>query len=229
MRSKCSQSYSSVLIKGELSNKPGYLVYGRDTAREGSSCVFATYGKIASRLGLPESTALHRRYRRSELVGLDVQEIQFTREGLVATTAAIRRTKKGKASGRYSIRLTPRYLPSPGVWHGLRRRGSWKAPSSRQSTVISRSGFQTRQLCWWYRGAAQATGLDPPHYAGHSLQAGSPPWRPQPRHKSVTVARKYIRLGSLWQENVAAQRGGEARCEAGSTSVGASGPTALLL
>jgi integrase len=66
--------------------------------------------------------------------------------------------------------------------------------------------------------AAAAAGLDPSRYAGYSLRAGLataaalasvPEWAimAQTRHKSVTVARRYIRLGSLWLENAAARVG----------------------
>lgn len=67
------------------------------------------------------------------------------------------------------------------------------------------------------RVAARA-GLDPSSYAGHSLRArlataaaaGGAPERSimrQTGHKSVVMVRRYIRSGSLFQENAAAYAG----------------------
>ena len=66
--------------------------------------------------------------------------------------------------------------------------------------------------------AALAAGLDPSRYAGHSLRAGlatsaaqagvsERSIMAQTGHKSVTVARRYIRDGSLFRDNAAAQVG----------------------
>jgi site-specific recombinase XerD len=61
-------------------------------------------------------------------------------------------------------------------------------------------------------------GLDPDRYSGHSLRAGLPTsaseakvgmeaWMPHTRHKSVAVAMRYARRGTLFQNNPAAQVG----------------------
>ncbi len=66
--------------------------------------------------------------------------------------------------------------------------------------------------------AALAAGLDPAKYAGHSLRAGlatsaaqagvsERAIMAQTGHKSVMVARRYIRDGSLFRDNAAAQVG----------------------
>jgi len=66
--------------------------------------------------------------------------------------------------------------------------------------------------------AAERAGLDPTRYAGHSLRsglataaaAGGAPERAimrQTGHKSVVMVRRYIRSGSLFQENAAAYVG----------------------
>jgi integrase len=65
---------------------------------------------------------------------------------------------------------------------------------------------------------AEAAGLDPSAYAGHSLSAGlatstaaaDVPERViarQTGHRSMTVLRRYIRSGSLFRENAAARVG----------------------
>ncbi len=66
------------------------------------------------------------------------------------------------------------------------------------------------------KAIAAAAGLDPAHYAGHSLRAGMATQAAaagvaerdimrQTRHRSVEVARRYIREGSQWHNNAAAQ------------------------
>lgn len=61
-------------------------------------------------------------------------------------------------------------------------------------------------------------GLDPSRYSGHSLRAGLPTsaseakvgmeaWMPHTRHKSVTIAIRYARRGTLFTNNPAAQVG----------------------
>jgi len=66
--------------------------------------------------------------------------------------------------------------------------------------------------------AAERAGLDPTRYAGHSLRsglataaaAGGAPERAimrQTGHRSVEMVRRYIRAGSLFQENAAAYVG----------------------
>lgn len=64
----------------------------------------------------------------------------------------------------------------------------------------------------------QEAGLDPNKYSGHSLRAGLPTsasearigmeaWMPHTRHKSVSVAMRYARRGTLFTNNPAAQVG----------------------
>ncbi len=64
----------------------------------------------------------------------------------------------------------------------------------------------------------ESAGLDPSRYSGHSLRAGLPTsasearvgmeaWMPHTRHKSVAVAMRYARRGTLFTNNPAAQVG----------------------
>jgi len=49
---------------------------------------------------------------------------------------------------------------------------------------------------------ATAVGLDPARYSGHSLRAGFTSIMKQTRHKSVDVAKNYVRDADLWRDNV---------------------------
>lgn len=64
----------------------------------------------------------------------------------------------------------------------------------------------------------EGAGLDPSRYSGHSLRAGLPTsasearvgmeaWMPHTRHRSVAVAMRYARRGTLFANNPAAQVG----------------------
>jgi integrase len=77
------------------------------------------------------------------------------------------------------------------------------------------SGYDVARIV---KRTAVRAGLDPARYAGHSLRAGlatsaaaagveERQIMAQTRHRSVTVARRYIREGSLFRGNAAAQVG----------------------
>lgn len=161
-------------------------------------------------------------FRRSELVGLDVQDVQFTREGLVVT---IRRSKTDQEGQGQTIGIpygsNPATCPVRALEDWLSASGITEGPIFRP---VNRHGqvlpgrLSDKAVALVVKRAARAAGLDPARYAGHSLRAGlataaaaagvsERAIMAQTRHKSVTVARKYIRLGSLWQENAAAAVG----------------------
>lgn len=83
---------------------------------------------------------------------------------------------------------------------------------------IRRSRLSDKTVARVVKAAAEAAGLDPARYAGHSLRAGLATAAAQAGvseriimaqtgHKSPPMARKYIREGSLFTQNVAAEVG----------------------
>ena len=117
-------------------------------------------------------------FRRSELVALDVADLDFSSAGLVVTLQKIaRRTRRG-ARGASASRMAPRAGPArcARCRPGSRRRASPRARSSARSTSssgCSRGGSRTRPSRVIVKRRAAAVGLDPARYA-RPLAAGWP-------------------------------------------------------
>ncbi|HEV8412065.1 MAG TPA: site-specific integrase [Bryobacteraceae bacterium] len=157
-------------------------------------------------------------FRRSEVVGLDVSDLDFAKDGLKIT---LRRSKtdqtgEGRLVGipftanpqHCTIRTLQEYLTQAGITAGpvfrsVTRHG--KAQASRLSG--GDVALVVKKLC-------QRAGLDPAKYAGHSLRAGHVTSASvagkslnsimnQTGHHSVAMVRKYIRAASLFVDNSA--------------------------
>jgi len=161
-------------------------------------------------------------FRRSELVALDVADVRRTEEGLVVT---IRRSKTDQEGQGRTIGIP--YGSDP-VTCPVRALGTWLAVSGVMDGALFRTvgnddrvqegRLSDRGVARAVQRGAQAAGLDPATYAGHSLRAGlataaakagvsERAIMAQTGHKSLSILRKYIRDGSLWHENAAAKVG----------------------
>jgi site-specific recombinase XerD len=163
-------------------------------------------------------------FRRSELVGLDVEDCAFGRDGLTVT---LRRSKIDQDGAGRKIGIpygsNPETCPvrtmqawmetagisaEPGpVFRPINRRG--KIGAGRLS------GIDVARII---KKLADRAGLDSAKYAGHSLRAGHATSAAiagasersimnQTGHKSVQMVRRYIRDGSLFRENSAGKLG----------------------
>lgn len=161
-------------------------------------------------------------FRRSELVGLDAADAVLTGEGVTVTVRRGKTDQEGvgrKVGLPYGSR--PHTCP-------VRALLAWKASSGIAEGPLFRgvdrhgnlqnARLSDRAVALVVKRAAEAAGLDPAQYAGHSLRAGlatsaamagasERAIMAQTGHKSVTVARRYIRDGSLYRENAAGQVG----------------------
>jgi site-specific recombinase XerD len=161
-------------------------------------------------------------FRRSELVGLDVADLQFHSAGLIVN---IRRSKTdqegqgrrvgipyGLATATCPVRALEAWLAVLGTDAGPLFRGI-----NRHAQLASRRLTAQSVALIIKRLAAQA-GMEAKDLAGHSLRAGlataaaaaGVPERAimaQTGHRSLATLRKYIREGSLFLENAAAQVG----------------------
>ena len=160
--------------------------------------------------------------RRSELVGLDVADVVETADGLVVT---IRRSKTDQeGQGRkigipYGSKLATCPVRSLRAWRARAKikEGSLFRQVNRHGKVLEgRLGDRTVALV--VKRAVAATGVDAASYAGHSLRAGLATAaamagvserviQGQTGHKSLPILRRYIREGSLFRENAAAEVG----------------------
>ncbi len=156
--------------------------------------------------------------RRSELVGLDVGDVAFTREGLVIS---LRRSKTDQEGQGRKIGIPagmhPATCPVKALRAWLGAAGLEDGPVFRPLTrggAVRTGRLSDKAVARIVKRTAQAAGLDPNEYAGHSLRAGlatsaaaagvsERAIMQQTGHKSIAVARRYIREGSLFRENAA--------------------------
>ena len=160
-------------------------------------------------------------YRRSELVSLDVEDITFARDGL---KVLLRKSKtdqegqgitKGIAYGSHletcPVRALQQWIEVSGI-----ETGSLFRSINRHGQMHGR--LSDKAVALIVKRQAAAAGLDPQLYAGHSLRAGlatsaaeagvnERTIMKQTGHRSENMVRKYIRMGSLFQENASAMVG----------------------
>lgn len=158
-------------------------------------------------------------FRRSELVGLTVADVEFQTEGLAVT---LRRSKTDQEGVGRVVALpysgTPDACPVRALKAWLEASRITTGPVFRE---VSRHGFVSpaaltgRSVARIVKRTAGAAGLAPELYSGHSLRAGfvtqaklkrkdeSAIMR-QTGHKSVTMLRRYERRAELWTDNAAA-------------------------
>ncbi|MFB3779045.1 MAG: site-specific integrase [Bryobacteraceae bacterium] len=161
-------------------------------------------------------------FRRSELVGLDVSDLEFTTEGLVVSLRHSKTDQEG-AGRKVGIPLgsNPGTCPVHALRDWLKVSGIAEGPVFR---CVNRHGHvQLGRLSGYavalvVKRRASAVDLDAARYAGHSLRAGlatsaaiagasERSIMAQTGHRSVGMVRRYIRDGSLFRENAAARAG----------------------
>jgi len=158
-------------------------------------------------------------FRRSELVALEVRDITDTDDGL---RIVLRHSKtdqegagivKGIPYGREvetcPVRACKAWLAAAGITEGVIFRSIGRYGSIGVS-------LSDRAVADVIKKRARAVGLDETKFSGHSLRAGlataaalagvnERAIAAQTGHKSMTVLRTYIREGSLFRDNAAAQ------------------------
>jgi integrase len=160
--------------------------------------------------------------RRSELVALTVEDLTATADGLVVT---IRRSKtdqegQGRQTGvpygsnqmTCPIRATQTWLEASGIETGPLFR------SVDRHGRLGNSALSDKAVALIVKRAAERAGLNPNRFAGHSLRSGmatsaarggatEAQIMEQTGHRSLTVLRRYIRRGTLFDENAASKLG----------------------
>jgi integrase len=147
-------------------------------------------------------------FRRSELVSLDVADLAFNADGLVVTLRRSKTDQDGQGAtkgipygshpGTCPVRALRALLDTAGIVDGPLFR-----PITRHGK-IQPMRLSAYAVALVVKRAAEATGLDPEQFAGHSLRAGlataaaaagvsERAIMAQTGHRSVMVARRYIR------------------------------------
>ncbi len=157
--------------------------------------------------------------RRSELVGLDLADLEFVREGLII----ILRRSKTDQEGRGRRIGIPH---ARGRWCPVREVQAWvevaeieEGPllrSLRKGGVISPDRLSGEAVSMLIKRHVRQIGLEPVKFSGHSLRAGfvtsaaragiaAHLIRQQTGHASDASMGRYIREGSLFRGNAAGQ------------------------
>jgi integrase len=161
-------------------------------------------------------------FRRSELVGLDVEDCAFGKDGLTVT---LRRSKTdqdgmgrkvgipyGSNPETCPVRTVQAWLEIACIATGPLFRSINRHGKVRAGRL---SGIDVSRVV---KKLAKRAGLDPAKYGGHSLRAGHATAAAiagasersimnQTGHRSVQMVRRYIRDGSLFRENSAGKLG----------------------
>jgi site-specific recombinase XerD len=161
-------------------------------------------------------------FRRSELVGLDVTDCIFNKDGLTVT---LRRSKVDQEGVGRKIGIpygsNPETCPvrTMQAWieQAVNSTGPLFSSINRHGQVQMRrlSGIDVARIV---KKLAQRAGLDASKYAGHSLRAGHATAAAiagasersimnQTGHRSVQMVRRYIRDGTLFRDNSAGKLG----------------------
>jgi integrase len=161
-------------------------------------------------------------FRRSELVGLDIEDCAFGKDGLTVT---LQRSKTDQEGTGRKIGIpygsNPETCPVRTLQAWIEQAGFASGPLFRSINRHRRvqpgrlSGIDVARVV---KKLATRAGLDPANYAGHSLRAGHATSAAiagasersimnQTGHRSVQMVRRYIRDGSLFRENSAGKLG----------------------
>jgi len=158
-------------------------------------------------------------FRRSELVGLNAEDLAFSAEGLTITLRRSKTDQEGEGRAvalPYSVnpkacpvRVLRAWLEAAGITAGPVFRGVNRHGTAGQAALTGRA------VAMVVKRSAKAAGLDPSRFSGHSLRAGFATAAAkrgkseraimrQTGHKSVAMLHRYIREAELWSDNAAA-------------------------
>jgi len=158
-------------------------------------------------------------FRRSELVGLDVGDLAFNRDGLEVT---LRRSKTDQEGQGRKVGVpyggNPSTCPVRAVRAWLDAAAIVDGPvfrSVNRHGQVSADRLSDRAVALVVQRHAAAHGLDAARFGGHSLRSGLATTAAkagkseraimaQTGHRSVTMVRRYIRDASLFTDNAAA-------------------------
>jgi len=161
-------------------------------------------------------------FRRSELVGLSVEDCAFGKEGL---TVSLRRSKTDQAGAGRKIGVpygsNPETCPVRAMQAWIEQAAISAGPlfrSINRHGQVQAGGLSGGDVARVVNKLAERAGLDAAKYAGHSLRAGHATSAAiagasersimnQTGHRSVQMVRRYIRDGSLFRENSAGKLG----------------------
>lgn len=156
--------------------------------------------------------------RRSELVAVQIQDMEFTAQGIILTLPRSKTDQSGIGRKIGIPKGRGRICPVMAVTDWLLHMGSENGAVFRAITkggVISTISLSDRAVADIIKHYATKSGLNAERYSGHSLRAGLATsaaqhgissWkiRAQTGHRSDAMLGRYIREGDLFTNNAAA-------------------------
>lgn len=161
-------------------------------------------------------------FRRSELVGLNAEDMEFTRDGLIVHLRKSKTDQEGQGrkigipygsnTDTCPVRAVQSWMDDGDIATGPLFR------SVNRHGHIQQGRLSDKAVALVVKRCAKAVGLDEARYAGHSLRAGlatsaaiagvsEHSIMAQTGHKSVGMVRRYIRDGNLFRNNAAGSVG----------------------
>lgn len=162
--------------------------------------------------------------RRSELVALNIGDLEISEKGIIITIRRSKTDQEGKGSKIAIPRSKGDMCPVAAVERWLLRRS--ESPLPPNEALFTKIGVNGRNKWWWHCGKrlaarmvsaivkhyAKHAGFSPELYSSHSLRRGlateagarGVPERVisrHTRHRSIKVLRSYIEDGTIWAEN----------------------------
>lgn len=155
-------------------------------------------------------------FRRSELVSLDIEDIEFSKLGMTVNLRHSKTDQEGRGRqigipyGRpetCAARAVQLWIEASGIESGPLFRSVNRHGNLQQGRLCDKAvALVVKKYC-------EAVGLNPETFGGHSLRAGlatsaamagasERQIMKQTGHKSEAMVRKYIRQGSLFTDNV---------------------------
>lgn len=162
--------------------------------------------------------------RRSELVSLDVGDLEFSKRGVIVSIRRSKTDQEGSGSKIAVPLSTTGFCPTSIVKRWLERIQIQPLPPD--TPVFRHIGVKGKNRWWWEPGGrlsdrmvpiilkhyCRLAGFNPDLYSAHSLRRGlateagsrGVPERiisRHTRHRSLSVLRQYIEDGTIWDEN----------------------------
>jgi integrase len=158
-------------------------------------------------------------FRRSEVANLDVSDVKFApREGIIVRPKTSKTDQEGKNEGKALPLMTDLdACPVHALRNWLDRSGIERGPLFRRildDGTVGEARLSDRSIAAVVKRAVKLVKLNPDEYGGHSARAGFmtsaaedgkdiSEIMSQSGHKSVAVARGYIRHGTRFTKNAA--------------------------
>lgn len=154
-------------------------------------------------------------FRRSELVGLNVDDIEHVRQGIVIHLRHSKTDQEGKGRKIGIPFGRTRWCPVAHLWSWMELSAMSEGPVFRgidKGGTINSERLSSDAISLILRGRAKLAGFSPEGYSGHSLRAGLATsaamagvstWkiRQQTGHASDAMLQRYVRNGDLFNEN----------------------------